>query len=63
MTADTARGIIIQAINCKPSQELVSELKNRPGIAFINATDSAEVTLKKACAAIDRVKKGTRQSS
>ncbi|KJH70609.1 hypothetical protein [Aliterella atlantica] len=46
-----------------PPQELISELKNRPGIAFINATDSAEVTLEKARAAIERVEKGNRQSS
>jgi hypothetical protein len=51
------------SLSGRPPQELVSELKNRPGIAFINATDSAEVTLKKARAAIERVEKGTRQSS
>ncbi len=47
----------------RPPQELISELKNRPGIAFINATDSAEVTLEKARAAIERVEKGNRQNS
>ena len=47
----------------RPPQELIIELKNRPGIAFINTTDSAEVTLEKAYAAIERVEKGTHQSS
>lgn len=50
-------------LNGKPPQELISELKIRPGIAFINATDSAEVTLDKAFTAIERVEKGTRQNS
>lgn len=36
----------------KPPQELVNELQKRPGIAFINATDSAKVTLEKARNAI-----------
>lgn len=39
----------------KPPQELVEELARRPGIAFINATDSTETTLKKARAAIEKV--------
>ena len=39
----------------KPPQELVDELAKRPGIAFIQATDSAEVTLQKARAAIRQV--------
>jgi len=47
----------------RPPQELISELKNRPGIAFINATDSPEVTLEKARAAIEQVEKGNRQNS
>lgn len=47
----------------KPPQELVSELKNRPGIAFLNATDSAEITLEKARAAIERMEKSDRQIS
>ena len=40
----------------KPPQELVNELQKRPGIAFINATDSAKVTLEKAHAAIAQSK-------
>ena len=36
----------------KPPKELVDELASRPGIVFINATDSAETTLDKARAAI-----------
>lgn len=36
----------------KPPKELVNELASRPGIVFINATDSAETTLDKARAAI-----------
>ncbi len=47
----------------KPPQELISELRNRPGIAFLNATDSVEVTLEKAHAAIERVEKGDPQIS
>lgn len=39
----------------KPPRELVDELARRPGIAFIKATDSTEVTLKKARAAIEQV--------
>lgn len=39
----------------KPPRELVDELAKRPGIAFIKATDSTEVTLEKAYAAIKQV--------
>lgn len=39
----------------KPPRELVDELAKRPGIALIKATDSTEVTLKKAHAAIEQV--------
>jgi hypothetical protein len=39
----------------KPPRELVDELARRPGIAFINATDSTEITLKKAHAAIEQI--------
>lgn len=39
----------------KPPRELVDELAKRPDIAFIKATDSTEVTLKKARAAIEQV--------
>lgn len=46
----------------KPPQELVDELATRSGIAFINATDSAEVTMAKARAAIERVEKSDRQN-
>lgn len=38
-------------------QALVDELARRPGIAFIKATDSAEVTLQKAYAAIRQVER------
>lgn len=40
----------------QPPKELVNELARRPGIAFIQATDSTEVTLKKAYAAIEQIK-------
>lgn len=36
----------------QPPQSLVDELARRPGIAFLHATDSTEVTLQKAYAAI-----------
>lgn len=42
----------------KPPRELVDELARRPGIAFIKATDSTEVTLEKARAAIEQVEQG-----
>lgn len=38
----------------QPTRELVEELAQRPGIAFIQATDSTEVTLEKARAALKR---------
>lgn len=38
-----------------PLKALVDELARRPGIAFIQATDSTEVTLQKAHAAIRQV--------
>ena len=41
----------------QPSKELVEELARRPGIAFIHATDSTEVTLEKARAAIVQVER------
>lgn len=43
----------------KPSQELVEELAKRPGIAFIQATDSTEITLEKARAAIHQIERST----
>lgn len=39
-------------LQAKPPKELVDELAKRPGIVFIGATDSAQVTLEKARAAI-----------
>ena len=39
----------------KPPRELIDELARRPGIAFIKATDSTEITLKKAHAAIEQI--------
>ena len=44
----------------QPPKELVNELQKRPGIAFINATDSAQVTLEKARAAISQSQKSDR---
>lgn len=44
----------------QPPKELVTELQKRPGIAFINATDSAQVTLEKARAAISQSQKSDR---
>lgn len=44
----------------KPPQELADELQKRSGIAFINATDCAKVTLEKACAAIAQSQKSNR---
>lgn len=44
----------------KPPRELIDELATRPGIAFLNATDSAEVTMAKVRTAIERVEKGDR---
>ena len=43
------------ALQGQPSRELIDELANRPGIAFINATDSKETTLGKARSVIQRV--------
>lgn len=43
----------------KPSQELVEELALRPGIVFIQATDSTEITLEKARAAIHQIEQST----
>ncbi|HCF26864.1 MAG TPA: hypothetical protein DEV81_06575 [Cyanobacteria bacterium UBA11049] len=43
----------------KPPQELVEELAKRPGIAFIQATDSTEITLEKARAAIHQIERST----
>lgn len=39
----------------QPSKELVLELAKRPGIAFIQATDSTQVTLQKAYTAIRQI--------
>lgn len=40
----------------RPPQELIDVLVRRPGIAFIKATDSTEVTLEKARRAIAQLK-------
>jgi len=42
----------------QPPQELVDELASRPGIAFIQATDSTATTLEKAYAAIRQIEQG-----
>ena len=39
----------------RPPKELMEELAKRPGVAFIQATDSSEVTLEKARTAIQQV--------
>ena len=39
----------------RPPKELFDELAKRPGVAFIQATDSTEVTMEKARAAIHRL--------
>jgi len=41
-----------------PPQELVDELASRPGIAFIQVTDSTATTLEKAYAAIRQIEQG-----
>ena len=46
----------------QPPKELVEELAKRPGIAFIQATDSTEVTLNKAQAAIRLVEQSVNNS-
>ena len=43
------------ALQGQPSKELIDEVTNRPGIAFISATDSKETTLEKARGVIQRV--------
>lgn len=48
-------------LQSKPLEELVKELQKRPGIAFINSTDSAKVTLEKARNAIAQSQKSDRQ--
>lgn len=42
----------------QPPQELVHELASRPGIVFIQATDSTVITLEKAYAAIRQIEQG-----
>lgn len=44
----------------KPPQELVETLARRPGIAFIQATDSTAATLEKARAAIALIEQANR---
>ena len=42
----------------KPPQELVSEMKKRPGIAFLSPTKNAEETMAVVRAAIEKLEKG-----
>ncbi len=42
----------------KPPKILVDEMKKRPGIAFLNPTENAEVMMNKVRAAIGKVEKG-----
>lgn len=46
----------------RPPQALINEMKKRPGIALINATDSIEVTMEKAYTAIKQVESGEAQN-
>lgn len=46
----------------QPPRELVEELAKRPGIVFIQATDSTEITLEKARAAIRVVEQSVNNS-
>ncbi len=39
----------------QPIKEIADELAKRPGVAFIQATDSSEVTMEKARAAIHQL--------
>ena len=43
----------------QPPKELIEELAKRPGIVFIQATDSAETTMGKARAAIGQIEKSS----
>lgn len=54
-STDELVAIKAAALQGQPSQTLVDELARRSGIAFIQATDSTEVTLQKAFAAIRQV--------
>lgn len=54
-TEELVRQFKAAALQGQPSKELIDELANRPGIAFINATDSQETTLEKALAVIQQV--------
>ena len=42
----------------KPPQELVNEMKKRPGLAFLNPTKNAEDTMAVVRAAIEKIEKG-----
>lgn len=44
----------------KPPQELINEMKKRPGIAFLNPTRNAEDTMAVVRAAIEKLEKGDR---
>lgn len=56
-TEELVKRFKAEALQGQPSRELIDELVNRPGIAFINATDSKETTLEKARGVIQRVEK------
>ena len=42
----------------KPPQELVNEMKKRPGITFLNPSRNAEETMAVVRAAIEKIEKG-----
>lgn len=48
-------------IQGQPPRELVVALSQRPGVAFIGATDSTQTTLEKAKAAIAKVEQANHQ--
>ena len=54
-TEEVVKRFKAAALQGQPSRELIDALANRPGIAFINATDSKETTLEKARGVIQRV--------
>lgn len=52
----------VATLQGQPPKELVEELAKRPGIAFIQATDSTAVTLEKARSAIRLVEQNVNNS-
>lgn len=42
----------------KPPQELVNEMKKRPGVAFLDPTRNAKDTMAVVRAAIEKIEKG-----